>query len=165
MTQTTVAPAWAIPGYLEAREGRLFIDGVDTAALAREHDTPLFVFSERRVRSNVGRLRRAAERVKHPVRFFYASKANSTMGLLSAVRDAGIDCEVNSGGELFKALRAGFRPDQIIFNGTSKSEQEIDEAIGAGISESVPETPFAAKERAMVGGLAGETRHEFLKLT
>src|SRR5436309_3677466 len=133
MTQTTVAPAWAIPGYLEAREGRLFIDGVDTDALAREHDTPLFVFSEQRVRSNVARLKLAAERVKHPVRFFYASKANSTMGLLSAVRDAGIDCEVNSGGELFKALRAGFSPDQIIFNGTSKSEQEIDEAIGAGI--------------------------------
>jgi diaminopimelate decarboxylase len=133
MTQTTVAPAWSIPGYLESREGRLFIDGVDSAALAREHDTPLFVFSERRVRSNVERLKKAAERVKHPVRFFYASKANSTMGLLKVVRDAGIDCEVNSGGELFKALRAGFRAEQVIFNGTSKSEAEIDEAIGAGI--------------------------------
>ncbi|HST51444.1 MAG TPA: diaminopimelate decarboxylase [Pyrinomonadaceae bacterium] len=133
MTQTTVAPAWAIPGYLESREGRLFIDGVDSTALAREHDTPLFVFSERRVRSNVERLKQAAARVKHPVRFFYASKANSTMGLLKVVRDAGVDCEVNSGGELFKALRADFRPEQIIFNGTSKSVQEIDEAIGAGI--------------------------------
>jgi diaminopimelate decarboxylase len=133
MTQTTVAPAWAIPGYLESREGRLFIDGVDSAVLAREHDTPLFVFSERRVRSNIERLKRAAARVKHPVRFFYASKANSTMGLLTVVRDAGIDCEVNSGGELFKSLRAGFRPDQIIFNGTSKTEAEIDEAINAGI--------------------------------
>ncbi len=133
MPETTVAPAWAIPGYLEAREGRLFIDGADSAALAREFDTPLFVFSERRVRSNVGRLRRAAEGVGHPVRFFYASKANSTMGLLRVVRDSRIDCEVNSGGELFKALRAGFRPDQIIFNGTSKTPQEIDEAIAAGI--------------------------------
>jgi diaminopimelate decarboxylase len=133
MRRTTVAPAWTIPGYLEAREGRLFIDGVDSAALARQHDTPLFVFSERRVRSNVERLKRAAARVGHPVRFFYASKANSTMGLLAVVRDAGIDCEVNSGGELFKALRAGFRPDQIIFNGTSKTEEEIDEAINAGI--------------------------------
>src|SRR5919206_4283374 len=133
MTQATVAPAWAIPGYLEAREGRLFIDGVDTVMLAREHDTPLFVFSERRLRSNVGRLKAAAEQVGHPVRFFYASKANSTMGLLSVVRDAGADCEVNSGGELFKALRAGFRPDQIIFNGTSKTPQEVDEAVAAGI--------------------------------
>ena len=133
MPETTVAPAWAIPGYLEAREGRLFIDGADSAELAREFDTPLFVFSERRVRSNVERLKKAAEGVGHPVRFFYASKANSTMGLLGVVRDSGIDCEVNSGGELFKALRAGFRPDQIIFNGTSKTPQEIDEAIGAGI--------------------------------
>ncbi len=133
MPETTVAPAWAIPGYLEAREGRLFIDGADSAELAREFDTPLFVFSERRVRSNVGRLQHAAGRVGHPVRFFYASKANSTMGLLGVVRESRIDCEVNSGGELFKALRAGFRPDQIIFNGTSKTPQEIDEAVGAGI--------------------------------
>lgn len=133
MPEASVAPAWTIPGYLEAREGRLLIDGVDSTALAREHDTPLFVFSERRVRSNVERLKRAAARVGHAVRFFYASKANSTMALLSTVRDAGIDCEVNSGGELFKALRAGFRPDQIIFNGTSKTEAEIDQAINAGI--------------------------------
>ncbi len=133
MPQTTVAPAWAIPGYLEAQAGRLFIDGADSEALAREFDTPLFVFSERRVRSNVGRLKEAAEGVGHPVRFFYASKANSTMGLLRVVRESGIDCEVNSGGELFKALRAGFRPDQLIFNGTSKTPQEIDEAVGAGI--------------------------------
>jgi diaminopimelate decarboxylase len=55
------------------------------------------------------------------------------MGVLQAVRDAGIDIEVNSGGELFKALRAGFRPEQIIFNGTSKTEEELDEAIKAGI--------------------------------
>ena len=133
MPETKVAPAWAIPGYLEAREGRLFIDGADSEQLAREFDTPLFVFSEPRIRSNVERLLAAARSVKHPVRFFYASKANSTMGLLGVVRDSGIDCEVNSGGELFKALRAGFRPDQIIFNGTSKTPQEIDEAIGAGI--------------------------------
>jgi diaminopimelate decarboxylase len=55
------------------------------------------------------------------------------MAVLKAVRDAGIDVEVNSGGELFKALRVGFGPDQIIFNGTSKTNQEIDEAITAGI--------------------------------
>src|SRR5687767_5260104 len=133
MSQTTAAPAWAIPGYLETRDGRLFISGADSAALARDFDTPLFVFSDERVRSNVARLKAAGETVDHPVRFFYASKANSTMGLLRVVRDAGIDCEVNSGGELFKALRVGFRPDQIIFNGTSKTPQEIDEAVAAGI--------------------------------
>ena len=136
MPTTTVAPgapAWTIPGFLEARDGRLFIEGADSAELARDYDTPLFVFSEPRIRSNVARLREAAARVERPVRFFYASKANSTMAVLRTVREAGIDCEVNSGGELFKALRAGFRPDQLVFNGTSKTEQEVDEAIEAGI--------------------------------
>src|SRR5258705_787371 len=55
------------------------------------------------------------------------------MAILRTVLEAGIDVEVNSGGELFKALRAGFRPDQIIFNGTSKSNDEIDESVRAGI--------------------------------
>src|SRR5438128_7590060 len=55
------------------------------------------------------------------------------MAVLEVVRDAGIDIEVNSGGELYKALRAGFRPNQIIFNGTSKTGEELDEAVRAGI--------------------------------
>ncbi len=132
-TAAPTAPAWAIPGYLEARDGRLHVSGADALALAREHDTPLFVFSEQRIRANVARLKDAAARVERPVRFFYASKANSNMAVLGTVREAGIDAEVNSGGELFKALRAGFRPDQLIFNGTSKTVREIDEAVGAGI--------------------------------
>ena len=132
-TAAPTAPAWAIPGYLEARDGRLHVSGADALALAREHDTPLFVFSEQRIRANVERLKAAAARVERPVRFFYASKANSNMAVLGTVREAGIDAEVNSGGELFKALRAGFRPDQLIFNGTSKTVREIDEAVGAGI--------------------------------
>jgi diaminopimelate decarboxylase len=49
------------------------------------------------------------------------------------VLESGIDVEVNSGGELFKALRVGFQPNQIIFNGTSKSDEELDDAVRAGI--------------------------------
>lgn len=130
---TRAAPAWTIPGYLEALEGRLVISGADAHALAAEHGTPLFVFSEPRIRANVERLRSAARAVERPVRFFYASKANSNMAVLKTVLDAGIDIEVNSGGELFKALRVGFGPEQIVFNGTSKTVEEIDEAVRAGI--------------------------------
>lgn len=133
-TQTvSLQPAWAIPDYLEALEGHLHINGVDALALVREHDTPLFVFSEPRIRSNIERLKRAAAMIERPVHFCYASKANSNMAVLRTVREAGIDIEVNSGGELFKALRVGFRPEQIIFNGTSKTNAEIDQAVSAGI--------------------------------
>jgi D-ornithine/D-lysine decarboxylase len=129
----SATPAWAIPGYLEAREGHLSINGVDALDLVKEYDSPLYVFSEPRIRSNIERLQRAAESVNRPIRFCYASKANSNMAVLKTVRDAGIDIEVNSGGELYKALRVGFRPEQIIFNGTSKTDAELDEAVSAGI--------------------------------
>jgi diaminopimelate decarboxylase len=128
-----MSPAWTIPGYLEVRDGRLSINGVDAVKLVEEYNSPLFVFSEARIRANIDRLKHAAEVVDRPIKFCYASKANSNMAILRTVLEAGIDVEVNSGGELFKALRAGFRPDQIIFNGTSKSNDEIDESVLAGI--------------------------------
>jgi D-ornithine/D-lysine decarboxylase len=132
-TVVSTTPAWAISDYLEVRDGHLAIDGADSLELIRKFDSPLFVFSEPRIRSNIRRLKSAADSVDHPIRFFYASKANSNMAVLKTVLGSGIDIEVNSGGELFKALRVGFRPEQIIFNGTSKSASELDDAVRAGI--------------------------------
>ena len=130
----TAAPAWTIPGFLEARENNhLFISGADATALSHRYGTPLFVFSEPRIRANIARLQAAAKQVDRPIKFCYASKANSNMSVLKAVLETGIDIEVNSGGELYKALRVGFKPGQIIFNGTSKTEEELDEAVRAGI--------------------------------
>jgi D-ornithine/D-lysine decarboxylase len=132
-TIASATPAWSIPDYLEVRNGHLSINHADALELIRKFDSPLFVFSEPRIRSNINRLKSAAASVEHPIRFFYASKANSNMAILKTVLKSGIDVEVNSGGELFKALRVGFQPDQIIFNGTSKSAGELDDAVRAGI--------------------------------
>jgi diaminopimelate decarboxylase len=129
----TSSPAWSIPGYLEVRNDHLTVNGVDTLELVKEFNSPLFVFSEPRIRDNIKRLQLAADAVDRPIKFCYASKANSNMAILKVVLESGIDIEVNSGGELFKALRIGFRPDQIIFNGTSKSDDELDDAVRAGI--------------------------------
>src|SRR5712671_7993499 len=133
-TVMTAAPAWTIPGFLEARSNNhLFISSADATALSYKYGTPLFVFSEQRIQDNIARLQAAARQVDRPIKFCYASKANSNLAVLKLVRDAGIDVEVNSGGELFKALRVGFKPSQIIFNGTSKTNEELDEAVRAGI--------------------------------
>jgi diaminopimelate decarboxylase len=133
MTVAASSPAWTIPDYLEVRDGHLAINGADALELIRNYGSPLFVFSGPRIKSNIARLKAAAQSVAHPIRFFYASKANSNMAVLKLVLESGIDLEVNSGGELYKALRVGFRPDQIIFNGTSKSDGELDDAVRAGI--------------------------------
>jgi D-ornithine/D-lysine decarboxylase len=124
---------WQIENFLEVRNDRLHIDGADAVELAREYGTPLFVYSESRIRHNIDRLRKSAELIECPLKICYAAKAMSTMGILRAIKDAGIDIEVNSGGELWKALKVGFTGDQIIFNGTSKQVWEIEKAIDAGI--------------------------------
>src|SRR5690606_8299075 len=125
--------SWQIPGFLETKENRLYIDGTDTVQLANEFGSPLFVFSESRIRHNIARLKDVAAVIDCPLKLCYAAKALSTMGILRAVREAGSDLEVNSGGELWKGLKAGFRGDQIIFNGTSKEEWEIEMAVEAGV--------------------------------
>ncbi len=141
MTNQITQPEWAIPGYLEVRNHHLAINGVDAVELAKQYDTPLFVISAPRIRHNIARLLEA--RQHHPkLKLCFASKANNLLGVLRVVREAGIDVEVNSGGELFRALRAGFRPDQIEMNGIAKTEQEIAEAINAGIYAINLDSPF-----------------------
>jgi len=124
---------WQIEDFLEVRDNQLHIDGVNAVVLAREHGTPLFVFSEARIRRNIERLRKSASVIDCPLKLCYAAKAMSTMGVLRAIKDAECDIEVNSGGELWKALKAGFSGEQIIFNGTSKEIWEIELAIESSI--------------------------------
>lgn len=125
--------SWEIGNFLEAKDQHLQIDGIDAVELAQEYGTPLFVFSESRIRHNIARLKKVENAIPRPLKICYAAKAMSTMGILTAVKDAGIDIEVNSGGELWKALKAGFTGEQIIFNGTSKEVWEIEKAINADI--------------------------------
>ena len=119
--------------HLGSREGHLIIDEVDALALTKQYGSPLYVFSQRRISGNTRGLRTALESVHPRVKLCYASKANSNMAVLATVLHAGGDIEVNSGGELFKAQRIDFKPDQIIFNGVSKTDEEIRTAIDRGI--------------------------------
>ena len=129
----SMTQAWEIENFLDVRNAQLHIDGVSAVDLAREHGTPLFVFSESRIRHNIDRLKAAQDTIGCSLKVCYAAKANSTMAILRAVKDAGCDIEVNSGGELWKALEIGFLGSQIIFNGTSKEVWEIENAINAEI--------------------------------
>jgi diaminopimelate decarboxylase len=121
------------PPYLDTHSEHLLIDGVDALRLAGEYGTPLYVFSERRIIQNVRNLRKAAESVHPRIKLCYASKANSNMSVLATILSAGGDIEVNSGGELFKARKVGFKPEQVVFNGVSKTDKEIEDALLYGI--------------------------------
>jgi D-ornithine/D-lysine decarboxylase len=128
-----MSKAWEIEDFLTERDGSLVIDGHSADELAARYGTPLFVFSERRIRHNIARLQKAQNAIDCRLKVCYAAKANSNMGILRTVKEAGCDLEVNSGGELWKALKIGFTGEQLIFNGTSKEIWEIEAAIEAAI--------------------------------
>ena len=114
-------------------DGHLCFDGVDLVDLADDRETPFFVFSERRLRANVEAVVGSFRRVHPATEVFYASKACSNLWFLRVVRDAGASVEVNAGGELDKALAAGFEPRQIVFNGVAKTKAEIERAVACGV--------------------------------
>jgi diaminopimelate decarboxylase len=114
------------------RDGELYAEDVPLRLLAEEVGTPAYVYSAETMRERVRRLGEALAGIPHRVHF--AAKANSSGGVLRTLRDAGVGVDVVSGGELFKAIRAGFRPaTDIIFGGVGKTRREIAEAIGVGV--------------------------------
>ncbi len=157
-------PAWTIENFLELKNRQLYISGVSTIELAQKFDTPLFVFSESRIKQNIARLKRAENEIDCKLKVCYAAKANSNMAILRTVKDAGADLEVNSGGELFKSLKIGFAPEQIIFNGTSKTEQELEEAINAGIYAIQADSIFEIELTEKVARKLGKRANVSLRL-
>ncbi len=116
---------------LERRDGSLYLDGVSLDALASAVGTPAYVYSASTIAARYAELSRVLAPVPH--RIHYASKANGSLGLLGLLRSLGARVDVVSGGELFRAQRAGFEPPDIIFGGVGKSGREIREAIEADV--------------------------------
>ncbi len=78
-----------------------------------------------------------------PHEICYAVKANSNLAILSLLAKQGSGFDIVSGGELYRVLKAGGKPEKVVFSGVGKSKQEIDYAIGEGVQnfniESEPE--------------------------
>ena len=113
------------------RDGTLHCEAVPLAQIAQGAGTPAFVYSAGVIRDRYTRLDAALAAAPH--RIHYSLKANASRGILEVLRTAGCAVDVVSGGELFKALRAGFAPGDIVFGGVGKSERELREAITAGV--------------------------------
>ena len=118
-------------GFLRAADGAMQCEGVAIERLAREVGTPLFVYSAAIIRDRYTRLAAALAGVPH--RIHYTLKANSTRAILRLLRELGAGAEVVSGGELQRALRAGFAPGEIIFGGVGKTDDELRDAIRTGV--------------------------------
>ncbi|HWJ22294.1 MAG TPA: diaminopimelate decarboxylase, partial [Gemmatimonadaceae bacterium] len=114
------------------REGTaLHCESVPLERLAEEVGTPLYVYSAATVRDRYRRLDAALAGVPH--RIHYTLKANGNSAILRLLRELGAGVDVVSGGELHRALRAGFRGQDIVFGGVGKTEKELREGLEADV--------------------------------
>lgn len=112
------------------RDGALHAEGVPLARIADEVGTPTYVYSAGELRARYRALEAA---FSGRATLCYALKANMNLAVVRTLVALGSGADVTSGGELFRALRAGAEPSRIVYSGVGKTDAEIDAALGAGI--------------------------------
>ena len=128
-----MSTAPTLPGhpFIAYQGDQLCIEGVRLADLAREHGTPLFVYSKAAMLSALAAYQRGFAGRKAQI--CYAMKANSSLAVLQVFANAGCGFDIVSGGELTRVLAAGGDPAKVIFSGVGKTHTEMKQALQAGI--------------------------------
>jgi diaminopimelate decarboxylase len=122
-----------LPGqpHIAYRDNALFAENVCLADLAREHGTPLFVYSKAAMLAALGAYQRGF--VGRQAQICYAMKANSSLGVLQVFAQAGCGFDIVSGGELERVVAAGGDMKKVIFSGVGKTRAEMRRALAMGI--------------------------------
>ncbi|HEX9259927.1 MAG TPA: diaminopimelate decarboxylase [Acidimicrobiales bacterium] len=110
-------------------QGALSIGGCDLLALAASYGTPLFVYDEIHLRERC----REAVAAFGPDHVVYATKAFLCVAMARLAHEEGLLLDVATGGELHVALAAGLPADRLMLHGNNKSEDELVQALQAGV--------------------------------
>ena len=108
------------------------IDRVAVKDIVNEHGSPVFVISEQTIRLNYRKAFKAFNTRYPKVQFAWSYKTNYLSAVCNIFHQEGSWAEVVSGFEYSKAVANGVEPSKIIFNGPSKSDQELITAANNG---------------------------------
>jgi diaminopimelate decarboxylase len=148
----------SLPGHpqFKFRGGELFAEEVRLDELARDHGTPLFVYSKAAMLAALAAYQRGF--AGRRARICYAMKANPALAVLQVFAQAGCGFDIVSGGELERVLAAGGQGRDIIFSGVGKTRAEMRRALEVGIGcfnvESEAELEVLSEVATAAGKLA-----------
>lgn len=109
----------------------LHVEGVSLRSLADKAGTPLYVYSRTKIIENFSNFDKAFSKFPHLICF--AMKANSNLSIIRTLAKEGAGTDIVSGGELYRALKAGVSPKKIVFSGVGKTREEMRYALRSGI--------------------------------
>src|SRR5579885_1834138 len=113
------------------RHGELYCEDVALSRVAKEVGTPCYLYSHATLVRHFRVFDGAFQGVPHIVAF--AMKANSNLAILRLMAREGSGADIVSGGELYRALKAGIPPSKIVFAGVGKSREELRAALAADV--------------------------------
>ncbi|MDI6764521.1 MAG: diaminopimelate decarboxylase [Thermodesulfobacteriota bacterium] len=117
--------------FFEYKNRELHCEGIPISRIAEKVGTPFYLYSYKTLVRHFNVFNEAFKGIPHLV--CYSMKANSNLALIRLFVNLGGGVDVVSGGELYRALRAGADPQKIVFSGVGKKEEEIEYALKAGI--------------------------------
>ncbi len=139
--------------HFQYRRGVLHAEAVPVPRIAQAVGTPFYLYSLATLEHHFQAFDGAFGRVPHLTCF--ALKANPNLALLRAFARLGAGADIVSGGELFRALKAGIPPGKIVYSGVGKTAEEIEFALRKKIFMLNVESP---EEMRLIDRLAGRLR-------
>ena len=125
----------------EYENKELYCEEIPVRQIADKVGTPFYLYSYNTLVRHFTVFNDAFQSIPHLV--CYSAKANSNLAILRLFINLGGGIDVVSGGELYRALKAGADPKKIVFSGVGKREDEIEYALRSSILlfnvESFPE--------------------------
>ena len=106
---------------------KLFIEDVSVQNIIKQNKTPFYLYSEEQIKENYLNFTKIFKNINPLICF--AAKANTNLTIMKILGKLGSGADVVSGGELLKALKAGIKPNKIVFSGVGKTEEELKLAI------------------------------------
>lgn len=140
-------------GFSRMADGTLGADGVALSALPAEFDTPLYVMSASALDRNIAAFKDALDPLD--VAICPAIKSHDGLAVLARYARAGLGADIVSGGELKRAQAAGIAAGKIVYSGIGKRDEELVDAITAGIHQINVEAPFELERIAHLARRAG----------
>jgi len=113
------------------KDGELFCEQVPVNRIVEEYGTPIFIYSRGTLQRHYKIFEEPFSTVPHVICF--SMKACSNLAILKIFSNLGGGVDIVSGGELFRALRAGVAPSKIVYSGVGKKPSEMDYALRSDI--------------------------------
>ena len=110
---------------------RLTVEKVNFQRIAKKFGTPFYCYSYSKLKENVNKFKENFKSFSPLICF--AVKSNTNVNLIREIKKFGLGADVVSLGELMIAIKAGIKPNKIVFSGVGKTSSELNFAINKKI--------------------------------